>query len=138
MRGSDTAAMPTSQDVPAAPTSEHAYDVDRHCDPRRAPCACCPLYGPRPAARGVPHAALAVVEINADKRIAADVVFDADDFDAAFDELDARYLAGEAAAHAHTWSVIARATPRSIGANSRDHTGLRANRPPPTCSIRAR
>ena len=30
-----------------------------------------------------------------------------DDIDAAFEELDARYLAGEAAAHAHTWSVIA-------------------------------
>ena len=33
--------------------------------------------------------------------------FDPDDIDAAFEELDARYLAGEAAAHAHTWSVIA-------------------------------
>ena len=30
-----------------------------------------------------------------------------DDIDAAFEELDARYLAGEASAHAHTWSVIA-------------------------------
>ena len=28
--------------------------------------------------------------------------------DAAFKELDARYLAGEAAAHAHTWSLVAR------------------------------
>ena len=35
--------------------------------------------------------------------------FDPDDIDAAFEELDARYLAGEAAAHAHTWSVITRA-----------------------------
>ena len=34
-------------------------------------------------------------------------MFDLDDFDAAIAELDARYLAGEAAAHAHTWSVIA-------------------------------
>ena len=34
-------------------------------------------------------------------------MFDIDDIDAAFEELDARYLAGEAAAHAHTWSVIA-------------------------------
>ena len=42
-------------------------------------------------------------------RIAAVVVFDVDDIDAAFEELDARYLAGEAAAHAHTWSVIAEA-----------------------------
>ena len=36
-------------------------------------------------------------------------MFDLDDIDAAFEELDARYLAGEGAAHAHTWSVIANA-----------------------------
>ncbi len=52
---------------------------------------------------------LDIVEIDADDRIAARVVFDPDDIDAAFEELDARYLAGEAAAHAHTWSVIAEA-----------------------------
>ncbi len=52
---------------------------------------------------------LGIVEIDADERIAARVMFDLDDIDAAFEELDARYLAGEAAAHAHTWSVIARA-----------------------------
>ena len=52
---------------------------------------------------------LGIVEIDADDRIAAHVVFDLDDIDAAFEELDARYLAGEAAAHAHTWSAIARA-----------------------------
>ena len=46
------------------------------------------------------------------------VVFDLEDIDAAFAELDARYLAGEAAAHAHTWSVIAGLTPRSTGTNS--------------------
>jgi hypothetical protein len=50
---------------------------------------------------------LGVLEINADERIGAVVVFDVDDIDAAFEELDARYLAGEAAAHAHAWSVIA-------------------------------
>ena len=60
---------------------------------------------------------LSIVEIDADERIAALVTFDPDDIDAAFEELDARYLAGEAAAHAHTWSVIARPTPRSTGAN---------------------
>ncbi|OMC26522.1 hypothetical protein A5737_14700 [Mycobacterium colombiense] len=49
---------------------------------------------------------LNVVEINADERIVAHVMFDPDDVDAAFEELDARYHAGEAAAHAHTWSVI--------------------------------
>lgn len=50
---------------------------------------------------------LGVVEIDTDKRIAAHIFFDVDDTDAAFDELDARYVAGEAAAHAHAWSVVA-------------------------------
>ncbi|OBF93265.1 hypothetical protein A5791_12825 [Mycobacterium sp. 852002-51163_SCH5372311] len=51
---------------------------------------------------------LGIAEIDADHRIIAAVVFDLDDIDAAYEELDARYLAGEAAAHAHTWSVIVR------------------------------
>ena len=50
-----------------------------------------------------------VVEIGADDRIAAWVMFDPDDFDAAMAELDARYLAGEAAANSQTWTVIASA-----------------------------
>ncbi|WP_419866299.1 BTAD domain-containing putative transcriptional regulator [Mycobacterium scrofulaceum] len=50
---------------------------------------------------------LGVAELDADLRISAHVFFDPDDMDAAFEELDARYLAGEAAPHAHTWSVIA-------------------------------
>ena len=33
-------------------------------------------------------------------------MFDLDDIDAAFAELDARYLAGEAAGHAQAWSEI--------------------------------
>ena len=49
---------------------------------------------------------LNIAEIDADERIAALITFDPDDFDAAIAELDARYLAGEAAAHAHIWSVI--------------------------------
>ena len=49
------------------------------------------------------------VEIDGDGRIKAFVGFDPDDLDAAFAELDARYLAGEAADHAHTWSVMAQA-----------------------------
>ncbi len=57
---------------------------------------------------------LHVIEIDADERIAALVAFDLDDFDAAIAELDARYLAGEAAAHAHTWSIIT-GTYASIG-----------------------
>jgi ketosteroid isomerase-like protein len=51
--------------------------------------------------------ALAVVEANADGRVVAQFVFDLDDIDSAFEELDARYLAGDAAAHAQTWSVVA-------------------------------
>ena len=48
---------------------------------------------------------LQLVEIDAEDRITAFIAFDVDDIDAAFEELDARYLAGEAAAYAHTWSV---------------------------------
>ena len=69
---------------------------------------------------------LSIVEIDADERIVAVVTFDLDDFDAAIAELDARYLAGEAAAHARTWSVIMQAlTPRLTDTNSprRHRTG---------------
>ena len=52
--------------------------------------------------------ALSILEIDADNRGTAKVVFDPDDIDAAIKELDARYLAGEAADYAHTWSVIVR------------------------------
>ena len=61
----------------------------------------------RPAAFCVE--ALEITEVDADGLMVAKVDFDPDDIDAAFEELDARYLAGEAAADAHTWSVIARA-----------------------------
>jgi hypothetical protein len=47
-----------------------------------------------------------VGEINADEQIVASISFDPDDLESAFEELDARYLAGEAAAYARTWSVI--------------------------------
>jgi hypothetical protein len=50
---------------------------------------------------------LRVLEIDAEERIAAGIFFDPDEINAAFAELDARYLAGEGAAHAHAWSVIA-------------------------------
>ena len=59
---------------------------------------------PRPDAF---HAeALRLVETEADGRIAAVIFFDPDDIDAAFDELDARYLAGEAAPYAEVWRTI--------------------------------
>ena len=51
---------------------------------------------------------LTVMEIDDDDLIHYTVSFDPDDIDAAFEELDARYIAGEAANQAHTWSVIAR------------------------------
>ena len=51
--------------------------------------------------------ALNVVEIDAEERIATVVVYDLEDFDAAIAELESRYIAGEAAAHARTWSVVA-------------------------------
>ena len=51
---------------------------------------------------------LGIAEIDADDRMTARLLFDVDDIDAAFEELDTRYLAGEAAPHAHTWSVIAK------------------------------
>lgn len=59
--------------------------------------------------RPVAIEALLVVEINADQLITRAAIFDADDVDAALAELDGRYLAGEAAAHARTWSAIVNA-----------------------------
>ncbi|WP_137146718.1 BTAD domain-containing putative transcriptional regulator [Mycolicibacterium sp. CR10] len=53
-----------------------------------------------------------VIETNSGERIVAGVLFDSDDLSAAFAELDARYFAGEAAPHAHTWSVITQAYAR--------------------------
>lgn len=71
------------------------------------------LHRARAASNELPQAfgtdLLDVVEINADGRVVARVAFDPEDLDAALAELDKRYLAGEAASHAHTWSVITRA-----------------------------
>ena len=66
---------------------------------------------------------LQLVEIDAEDRITAIIAFDPDDIDAAFEELDARYLAGEAAAYAHTWSVIARFNAASTGTKYPRRTG---------------
>ena len=52
---------------------------------------------------------LRIAEIDVHERIVAYLAFDIDDFDAAMAELDTRFLAGEAAANAQTWSVIAKA-----------------------------
>ncbi len=50
---------------------------------------------------------LSVAETDADGRLTAQVIFDADDTAAAFDELEARYLTGEAAEYVDLWSEIA-------------------------------
>jgi SnoaL-like domain len=52
---------------------------------------------------------LYVVEINEDDQVSGLISLDPEDFDSALAELDARYLAGEAAPYARTWSAIARA-----------------------------
>ena len=49
---------------------------------------------------------LRIAEVDAEERITATISFDIDDFKAAIAELDARYLAGEAAAYSRTWSVV--------------------------------
>lgn len=49
---------------------------------------------------------LGIAEINDDQRVVVVIQFDVDDLNAAFDELDARYLAGEAAPQAHSWSAV--------------------------------
>ncbi|MCB9417979.1 MAG: AAA family ATPase, partial [Mycolicibacterium sp.] len=49
---------------------------------------------------------LNVIEINSDERITALVGFEPDDLQAALAELDRRYVAGEAAAHADVWSIV--------------------------------
>ena len=66
---------------------------------------------------------LRIDEIDADDRIVAGVAFDIDDIDAAIAELDARYIAGEAATHAHMWSLmtqeLCRAQPAGAAADIR-------------------
>ena len=64
------------------------------------------------ADRPITVEALTVMEVDDSGLMHDLVIFDIDDVDAAFAELDARYLAGEAGAHAHTWSVIAQSLRR--------------------------
>ena len=71
--------------------------------------ALCRTRGATSGAESFDTEVLRIVEIDATERLVARVVFDLEEIDAAFEELDARYLAGEAAAHAHTWSVITHA-----------------------------
>ncbi len=65
-------------------------------------------FSPRDQRPGAFHVELLdIVEINADGLIVARVSFDLDDIDAAFAELDARYVAGEAETHSRTWALVA-------------------------------
>jgi hypothetical protein len=52
---------------------------------------------------------LCVVESDANGRLLAGITFDADMLDEAFEELDARYVAGDAAPHADAWRRLANA-----------------------------
>jgi len=61
---------------------------------------------------------LGLVETNLNGHIAAVILLDLEDIEAAIAELDARYVAGEAAAHAQPWSTITRASPHSPGRTS--------------------
>ena len=95
--------------------------------------------GPRPGAEAFHVEVLDVVEINAEARLAAALSFDPDDIDAAFEELDARYLAGEAAAHSHTWTlVITRIRSTQQTPTPSRHGGLGEYRSPPTRINRSR
>jgi len=47
-----------------------------------------------------------IFEIDDDEKVSAGVYFDPDDIDAAIEELDARYLAGEAAPYSQTWMAV--------------------------------
>ena len=90
---------------------DHERDTDRHSDPRGDRLVLARLGfsgrddGPEPFLTEV----LSILEINDDERMVALVSFDLDDIDAATAELDARYMAGEAAAYSDTWSVITEA-----------------------------
>ena len=120
-----------------AESVDRERDVDRHGDPRGAPC---PLRGRFSGRDQGPEAfvteVLGIVEINADERIVAVVMFDPDDIDAAFAELDARYLAGEAArtrTRGRSSRRLRRAQPARAPAIN---TGLGEHRPPVTGNVR--
>ena len=102
------AAMRGSKSCRRPPGSASDKDGGRQGNPRRpSRFVACSRLGAR--SRCGSKRCPAIVDIDSDERIARVVTFDVDDFDAAIAELDARYLAGEAAAYAPTWSVVAAA-----------------------------
>ena len=68
--------------------------------------------------------ALVLTEVDEAQLLYHAVVFDTDDLDDAFAELDSRYAAGEAAPHAHTWSLV---TKTYAGFNRRELFGPAPN-----------
>ena len=124
--------MPRSRTCGWSQISGREYHGRGHCDSRRAPCPhSCPLLGCDQQPEGSSLEVLGLVEIDADEPIAAVIVLDPEDFDAAIAELDARYLAGEAAAHSHTWSVDQRGLRRAQPTRtSPDDARLGQHRPP--------
>ncbi len=78
---------------------------------------------------------LQVVEVDADDRVAAIVTFDVGELHAVVAELESRYLVGEAAAHAHTWAVIARNL-AAFNRGERFRRRLRTGSPSTTVALR--
>ena len=111
MRASTGAGVPCSPKFPMhSPMSASRTHVRRQRDPCHPSASASPSSGRDTSGpEGFHVEVLQIVEINTDERVAAFITFDPDDFEAAIDELDARYLAGEAADHAQTWSAIAAA-----------------------------
>ncbi len=72
--------------------------------------------------------ALLLTEADDDGLISHSVLFDPDDIDSAFEELDIRYLAGEAAAYADVWSDVVRVCTafnrREVPAATRDWVNI--------------
>ena len=115
--------------------------IRHHRDPRAAPrlsVVSDPSSRDQPSTRSTPRLFTSSRSMPT-SGLSALVVFDLDDFDAAIAELDARYLAGEAAAHAHTWSVIcggyAAINRHELPSTTPD---CGQHRPPPGDSVRAR
>ena len=80
--------------------------------------------GPRSTARGVSHGGAQHRRDQRRRAVRRVRHVRPDDIDAAFEELDTRYLAGEAAAYAHTWSVVAGLCRVQPARAPRDDAGL--------------
>ena len=100
--------MSMSRTIKSSSMSDDRPIFERDCDPQQRLALIHVHIVDRVMSGEVGAEVLGVAEIDTDKRIVALVIFDPDDIDAAFEELESRYIAGEASDYAHTWSVIAR------------------------------